>query len=141
MNWRSEFPASGSPIHPILRTTSGYHDTIWHPPVHGVLYIGHEVKQSCQKRQKALIESGLHAHWRAPGVSFAPAVSRSSPHERQPRRARLLADGQGHRQHTITIGNIGTRSINRDRQCEFAVIDPNAPFIKQEILDLLQHSA
>lgn len=50
-------------------------------------------------------------------IAFALAVSRGESFERQSCRERLLADRQGHRQHTIAVGNVGTCGIDRDWEC------------------------
>src|SRR5215469_385093 len=67
-------------------------------------------------------------------------MSRGDPFEHEACRERLLADRQGHHQHAIAVGDVSARSINRDWEWQLAVIDPNAPFIQQKLLNLLEHS-
>jgi hypothetical protein len=88
-----------------------------------------------------LMRSCLNAGRKVASVAFVFPVGRSDPFERQSCRGCLVADGQGHHQYTIVIGDVGTRCIDRDWECEFAVIAANASFIDQESLDLLQHGA
>src|SRR5947209_4238173 len=86
------------------------------------------------------VQSCLNAGHRMASVAFVFPVRRSDPFECQPCGRCLVADGQGHQQHAIAIGDIGTHCIDRDRECEFALIDAHAPFIDQQFLNLLQHS-
>src|SRR6266699_6512869 len=83
--------------------------------------------------------SYLNAGRKVASVAFVFPVGRSDPFECQSCGRCLVADGQGHQQHAIAIGDIGTYCIDRDWECKFAVIDAHAPFIDQQFLDLLQH--
>src|SRR5712692_1782162 len=96
---------------------------------------------SFRKGWKAVVVSWLNGLGRVSGIAFALAVSRGKSFERQSCRERLLADRQGNRQHAIAVGDVGARGIDRDWERQLAVIDPNAPFIQQEFLDLLEHAA
>src|SRR5258708_7510976 len=84
------------------------------------------------------MRSCRHAGGKMASIAFALAVSRGESFERKSCRGRLLADRQGHSQRAIAVGNVGTCGIDRDWECYLAVIDPNAPFIEQEFLDLLE---
>ncbi|HZO74506.1 MAG TPA: hypothetical protein VFB60_20045 [Ktedonobacteraceae bacterium] len=71
-------------------------------------------------------------------VAFVFSVRRRDPFECQSCGRRLVADGQGHYQHAIAIGDVGTYCIDRNWECQFTSIDANAPFIDQQFLNLLQ---
>src|SRR5260370_8036983 len=92
------------------------------------------------------IGMGLLAFWRlnAGGqvarVALALPVGRRDPFERQSRRGCLVADGYGHHQHPIAIGDVGAHGIDWDGERELTVIDTDAPLIDQQLLDLLQLS-
>src|SRR6266700_3596039 len=101
----------------------------------------HDLFAERRKRQRAhvLVQSGLNAGRKMASVAFMFPVRRSDPFECQSCGGCLVADGQGHHQHAIAIGDVGTYCIDRDWECKFAVIDAHAPFIDQQFLDLLQH--
>src|SRR5712692_5825631 len=86
------------------------------------------------------MRSYLNAGRKVASVAFVLPVRRSDPFERQPCGRCLVADGQGYQQHAIAIGDVGTHSIDRNWKCKLTVIDANAPFIEQQLLDLLQQS-
>src|SRR5260370_23036888 len=87
------------------------------------------------------MRSWLNAGRKVASGAFVFAVGRSDPFERQSCVGCLVANEQDHHQHTIAVGDVGTHCIDRDWECEFAVIDANAPFIDQEFLDLLEQGA
>src|SRR5260370_25261945 len=90
-------------------------------------------------RANVLVQLCLNAGRKMASVAFMFPVRRSDPFECQSCGRCLVADGQGHHQHAIAIGDVGTYCIDRDWECTFAVIDAHAPFIDQQFLDLLQH--
>ena len=98
-----------------------------------------EQDRSSLEPEEELVRSCLNAGRKVASVAFVFPVGRSDPFECQSCGRCLVADGQGHQQHAIAIGDIGTYCIDRDWECKFAVIDAHAPFIDQQFLDLLQH--
>src|SRR5258708_447179 len=94
-----------------------------------------------RRGRKAFVPSWLNACWRMPGIAFALTVGRRDAFEHEARRQCLVADRQGYHQHAIAVGDVGARGVDWDWKRQLAVIDPNAPFIQQEFLDLFEHAA
>ena len=71
-------------------------------------------------------------------MAFALPVGWRASFKRQACRNRLVADRQGHREHAVAVGHVGTRGIDRDRESDLPMIAPNTPFIEQQLLDPLE---
>ena len=74
-------------------------------------------------------------------VADALAVIGADLLHEQMGRARLLADGQVTRQHTIAVGDIGRLAIDGVGQGDVTVIIANGPLVYQQYLQALEETA
>src|SRR6266567_3896737 len=74
---------------------------------------------------------------RMPGIAFSLSMSWGYSFERQSSRDNVLANRQSHSHYSIAICDVSRLPIDGSWQFQIAVIDSNAPLIKQEFFDIL----